>query len=193
MDGKERVRDVRPVFGTVHDEQEQDDDKIRVQRSKKTMNFRIGHGYDVHRFVKNRKLVLGGIEIRHNKGLLGHSDADVMLHAVSDAILGAAGLGDIGQHFPNRDPKYKNISSRIILGEVIRMCAKKKFRISNIDVTLIGEQPKISPYYDKMKQVISAITGTRNVNIKATTNEKMGFIGRNEGLACFAVVLIVTA
>ena len=152
----------------------------------------IGFGYDVHRFKKGRKLMLGGIEIPSAKGLDGHSDADVLLHALMDALLGAAGLNDIGHFFPNTDPKYKGISSVKLLGEVCKELKKRKFKINNVDMTVIAEAPKIYPYIDKMKDVIAKNTklNKARIAIKATTNEKMGFIGRNEGMAAMAVASI---
>lgn len=153
-------------------------------------SMRIGVGYDIHRLKKGRRLVLGGIAIPSGKGLDGHSDADVLLHAVSDALLGAAGLGDIGMHFPDTDKRFKGISSVLILQRVCRMCGSGRYHIINIDCTLIAEAPKISKYREAMKRCISRITGTRNINIKATTNEGLGAVGRGEGIAAFAVALL---
>jgi len=154
------------------------------------MDFRCGIGYDVHRFKKGRKLILGGVRIPHPFGLIGHSDADVILHAISDAILGACGLRDIGVYFPNNDPQYKNISSRLILKKVFNLAKNKKFRIVNVDCMVIAEKPKINPYNTRMKKCISDILGTKNISIKATSNEGLGFIGKNKGIACFAIVLV---
>jgi 2-C-methyl-D-erythritol 2,4-cyclodiphosphate synthase len=151
---------------------------------------RIGIGYDIHRLRKGRKLVLGGVVIPHPSGLLGHSDADVVLHSVADAVLGAAGLDDIGVHFPDTNPHYRGISSGIILGKACGMCKRKGYRVVNIDCTVIAEEPKIGKYRALMKERISGIAGTRHVNVKATTNEGLGFIGRKEGIASFAVALI---
>lgn len=156
------------------------------------MNIRIGHGYDVHRLTESRKLFLGGVEIPHEKGLLGHSDADVLLHAVCDALLGAAALGDIGKHFPDNDMKYKGISSMILLGEVHKKIAALGYSVGNIDVTLIAQRPKISPYTDKMKENIAKALEipTGCVNIKGTTEEHLGFTGNEEGIACHAVCIL---
>lgn len=157
-------------------------------------NLRVGLGYDAHRLVRNRPLFLGGVRIPFSKGLLGHSDADVILHAVADSLLGAAGLSDIGTYFSNRDPRWKNVSSIIFLKEVKKMFTKKKIRIVNIDCVLVSESPKISPYISEMKKKIAIALKIKpsEIGIKASTNEKLGFIGRNEGMACFAVALIKT-
>ena len=154
--------------------------------------MRIGHGYDVHKLVEGRKLILGGVEIEHKLGLLGHSDADVLLHAVSDALLGAAGLGDIGVHFPDTDPKYKGADSRVLLQVVGQKVAEKGYRISNIDVTMIAQKPKLKPHIPRMKQNIADTLGLDpdRVNVKATTEEHLGFTGREEGLSCHAVCLL---
>ena len=154
--------------------------------------MRIGHGYDVHKLVEGRKLILGGVEIEHKLGLLGHSDADVLLHAVSDALLGAAGLGDIGVHFPDTDPKYKGADSRVLLQVVGQKVAEKGYRISNIDVTMIAQKPKLKPHIPRMKQNIADTLGLDpdRVNVKATTEEHLGFTGRKEGLSCHAVCLL---
>jgi len=157
----------------------------------KKNNFRVGIGYDVHQLKNGRKLILGGVPIPFSKGLYGHSDADVVFHSISDAILGAAGLKDIGVYFPNTDLKYKDISSKIILEEVFKTVSNKGFSVVNVDCTIIAEEPKIGPYREKMKKNISEILQTKNVNIKATTNEKLGFIGEGRGIACFAVVLLI--
>lgn len=152
--------------------------------------MKVGIGYDIHQLVRNRKLFLGGVKISHKRGLFGHSDADVVLHAISDALLGACGLDDIGVHFPDTDKKYKNISSKKILGKVYELIRRKKARVINVDCTIIAEEPNISKYRTAMKKCISEILNTKNVNIKATTNEGIGFIGKNKGIACFAVVLV---
>jgi 2-C-methyl-D-erythritol 2,4-cyclodiphosphate synthase len=154
--------------------------------------MKIGIGYDVHAFSENRKLVLGGIEIKHNKGLLGHSDADVLIHAINDAILGALGMGDIGLHFPDTDMKYKDISSLILLEKVIMIMKDSKFKIVNCDNVLILEKPKIFPYIDLMKNKLSPVMGIEksSLNIKATTTEGLGFCGRKEGVAAQSVVLL---
>ncbi|MDR0956947.1 MAG: 2-C-methyl-D-erythritol 2,4-cyclodiphosphate synthase [Endomicrobium sp.] len=152
----------------------------------------IGFGYDVHRLRKGKNLILGGVKIENVKGLDGHSDADVMIHALMDALLGAMGLNDIGHFFPNTDPKYKNISSIILLSFVHRELNKKKFHIINIDITVICENPKIYPFIDEMKHNISRILklNRQRIGIKATTNETLGFLGSNAGIAAMAVVSI---
>jgi len=154
--------------------------------------MRIGIGYDIHRLVEERRLFLGGVEIPYVKGLIGYSDGDVVLHAISDAILGALGRGDIGQHFPNTDPQYKDIESSEILKAVCAMAGNSKMNIHNVDVMIIAEEPKIHPFRDKMVEVISAILGTgpHQVNVKATTNECVGAIGRGEAIASYAVVTL---
>jgi 2-C-methyl-D-erythritol 2,4-cyclodiphosphate synthase len=152
----------------------------------------IGLGYDVHRFKKSRKLFLGGVKISDSNGLDGHSDADVLVHALMDALLGAAGENDIGHFFPNTDDKYKNISSIELLKIVVSVLKKKKFKIVNTDMTIIAEKPKIYPYIDQMKDILSKTMKISKVRIaiKATTNEKMGFIGRGEGIAAMAVAAL---
>lgn len=154
--------------------------------------MKIGIGYDSHRLVTGRSLILGGVEISHDKGLLGHSDADVLLHAICDAILGALGEGDIGKHFPDTDPSYKDISSLKLLLIVKELAENKGYRVNNVDATVILEKPKLRSYIDKMIQNISNILDieTQRVNIKASTNEGMGFIGRNEGIAVISVASI---
>ena len=154
--------------------------------------MRIGHGYDVHRLVEGRDLILGGVKIDYEKGLLGHSDADVLLHAVSDALLGAAGLGDIGRHFPDTDPKYKGADSLGLLREVHRKISEKGFRGGNIDVTMIAQKPKLKDYIPQMQKNIAAAVNVApdRVNVKATTEEKLGFTGTGEGMACHAVCLL---
>lgn len=156
------------------------------------MNLRIGQGYDVHRFEADRKLILGGVTIPHTLGLLGHSDADVLLHALMDALLGAAGLGDIGVWFPPSDPTLEGISSRKLLVRVRELLTEKQWLIGNVDMTLLAETPKISPYVADMKNNIAADLeiATSDIGIKATTNESMGFIGRREGIAALAVTLL---
>ena len=154
--------------------------------------MRIGHGYDVHRLVAGRDLILGGVKIDFELGLLGHSDADVLLHAVSDALLGAAGLGDIGRHFPDTDPAYKGADSRVLLRHVVKLVKENGYRISNVDVTMIAQKPKLKDHIPQMVQNIAAdleIPETR-VNVKATTEEKLGFTGTMEGLRCHAVCLL---
>ena len=154
--------------------------------------MRIGHGYDVHRLVEGRPLILGGVEIPHEKGLLGHSDADVLLHAVSDALRGAAGLRDIGYHFPDTDPTYKGADSLELLRVVGEKVAAKGYRVSNIDVTMIAQAPKLKPYILQMRDNIARVLGLDpdRVNVKATTEEHLGFTGRKEGLSCHAVCLL---
>ena len=154
--------------------------------------MRIGHGYDVHRLVEGHKLIIGGVEIPHSVGLLGHSDADVLLHAVMDALLGAAGLRDIGYHFPDTDMQYMGADSRQLLQQVAQKVATAGFRVSNIDVTMIAQAPKLRPYIHLMQINIATILSipVERVNIKATTEEHLGFTGRKEGLACHAVCLL---
>ena len=154
--------------------------------------MRIGHGYDVHRLVEGRDLILGGVKIDFELGLLGHSDADVLLHAVSDALLGAAGLGDIGKHFPDTDPQYKGADSRVLLRHVVKLVVEHGYRISNVDVTMIAQKPKLKDHIPQMVQNIAEdlqIPENR-VNVKATTEEKLGFTGTMEGLRCHAVCLL---
>ena len=154
--------------------------------------MRIGHGYDVHKLVEGRDLILGGVKIDYEKGLLGHSDADVLLHAVSDALLGAAGLGDIGRHFPDTDPKYKGADSLELLREVYRKITEKGFRVGNIDVTMIAQKPKLKDFIPQIQENIAAAVGVTpdRVNVKATTEEKLGFTGTGEGMSCHAVCLL---
>ncbi len=154
--------------------------------------MRIGHGYDVHRLVEGRDLILGGVKIGYEKGLLGHSDADVLLHAVSDALLGAAGLGDIGRHFPDTDPQYKGADSLELLRQVYRKISEKGYKVGNIDVTMIAQRPKLKDYIPQMQANIAAAVEAApdRVNVKATTEEKLGFTGTGEGMACHAVCLL---
>ena len=154
--------------------------------------IRIGHGYDVHRLTEDRKLILGGVEIPHSLGLLGHSDADVLLHAVMDAMLGALALGDIGKHFPDTDEKYKGISSMHLLTLVNKLIADKGARVVNIDATLILEKPKVAPYIDSMCENVAFALGIEKsrVSVKATTEEHLGFTGREEGISAHAVILL---
>ena len=154
--------------------------------------MRFGIGYDVHQFVENRKLILGGVEIPFEKGLLGHSDADVLSHAIADALLGAAALGDIGQHFPDTDSKFKKISSLILLKHVSELLRQNNYTINNLDATVILQQPKISPFVDEMRKNISQALSTSIdiVSVKATTNEGLGFIGKGEGAAVIAIASI---
>lgn len=157
--------------------------------------FRIGFGYDVHRLVEGRPLILGGVEIPYPFGLEGHSDADVLTHAVIDAIIGALGAGDIGQHFPDTDPKYKDVSSLSMLKTVVDMVKREGFRLNNLDTTITAQVPKLAPYLDTMRQrlaeTLSASIG--QINVKATTSEGLGFCGKREGMEAFAVVSLVKA
>ena len=154
--------------------------------------MRIGHGYDTHRFMAGRPLILGGVNVPHDKGLLAHSDGDVVIHALCDALLGAAALGDIGQHFPDTSLDFKNVDSRILLRRVRELLAQNNLEMVNADVTIIAEEPRMAPHIDAMRDNLCAdLSVTRDaVNIKATTNEKMGFIGNREGIAVHAVVLL---
>ena len=154
--------------------------------------IRIGHGFDVHQLVAGRKCIIGGVEIAHDKGLLGHSDADVLLHAICDALLGAAGLGDIGRHFPDTDSQYQGADSRELLRKVIALLKNAGFSVGNIDATIIAQAPKMAPYIPTMVANIAADSNVElsRVNVKATTTEKLGFIGRGEGIAAEAVCLI---
>lgn len=155
--------------------------------------MKIGIGYDIHRLVEERKLFLGGVEIPYIKGLIGYSDGDVVLHAIADALLGAMALGDIGQHFPNTDPDYKDIPSSQILKKVAQLVSDKKLKVNNIDTAVIAEEPKIMPFKDKMVETIAGILGVDRsvVNIKATTNEGVGAMGRGEAIAAYAVATLV--
>ena len=154
--------------------------------------MRIGIGYDIHRLVKGRSLILGGVSIAYEKGLLGHSDADVLTHAICDALLGAAGMGDIGTHFPDSDPQYKDISSLTLLSETCQRIADKGFRIINLDATLFAEKPKLAPHRQKMQTYLADTMNINpaEINIKATTTEGLGVIGKGEGIAAMCVVLI---
>ncbi len=155
--------------------------------------MKIGMGYDVHRLVPERKLILGGVDIPFEKGLLGHSDADVLLHAVCDALMGAAGLGDIGLHFPDTDPAYKDIDSMKLLARTVDMIREKRLAVGNLDCTVFAQAPKISPHRRQMAENIGRIIGTDLVNVKATTTEGLGMIGAGDGIAAMAVVLLVDA
>lgn len=156
------------------------------------MDFRIGHGFDVHRFGRGRKLILGGIEIPHDRGLVGHSDADAILHALINAILGALGEGDIGCHFPDTDARYKDIASGKLLQETLRILRRRHFQIVNADVTVVAQQPKLAAHYGRMRQSVAKLCGVAEsrINIKATTTEKLGWAGAGKGLAATAVVLL---
>jgi len=154
--------------------------------------FRIGNGYDVHRLVEGRDLIICGVKIPHRLGLLGHSDADVALHTLADALLGAAALGDIGQHFPDTDPSYSGADSRMLLRSVVALLADKGFKIENVDVTIIAQAPKMSPHIEQMRQNVADDLGIALdcVSVKATTTERLGFTGREEGIAALASALI---
>lgn len=154
--------------------------------------MRIGHGYDVHRYADGRELILGGVEIPYHKGLLGHSDADVLLHAVMDALLGAAALGDIGKHFPDSDPKYKDAESIKLLWDVVGILKEEGYKVINIDSTICAQEPKLAPYIDEMRENIAVACGIRKsaVSVKATTEEGLGFTGKLEGVSATAVCLI---
>jgi 2-C-methyl-D-erythritol 2,4-cyclodiphosphate synthase len=157
--------------------------------------MRVGFGYDVHAFVEGRPLILGGVEIPHTHGLLGHSDADVLLHAICDALLGAAALGDIGRHFPDSDPAYEGISSLILLQQTGALVKEHGFVIRNMDSTLVLQKPRLAPHIPQMVEHISRVTGVSQscINVKATTTERLGFTGREEGVAAYAVVLLEEA
>jgi 2-C-methyl-D-erythritol 2,4-cyclodiphosphate synthase len=156
-------------------------------------SLRIGYGYDVHRLVENRKLILGGVEVPCEKGLDGHSDADVLLHAISDALLGAAALGDIGKHFPDTDQRYKGISSLLLLKHVGDLLTHHRYEIVNIDATVVLERPKIAPYIDQMRQNIADVLALpiQKISIKATTSERLGFVGTGEGAVAHAITLLI--
>jgi 2-C-methyl-D-erythritol 2,4-cyclodiphosphate synthase len=154
--------------------------------------FKIGHGYDVHRLVEERPLIMGGVTIPYEKGLLGHSDADVLLHAISDALLGAAALGDIGKHFPDTDPAYKGADSRVLLRHVVGLLQEKGYVVGNIDATILAQRPKLAPFIAQMKENIANDCGLDSdcVNVKATTEEGLGFTGALEGIAAHSVCVI---
>ena len=156
--------------------------------------MRIGMGYDVHKLVEGRKLIIGGVEIPHEKGLLGHSDADVLLHAISDALLGAAALGDIGKHFPDTDPAYKGADSLKLLARVGELLEENNYFIENIDATIIAQQPKMRPHIDKMRENIAGVLGIEvsQVNVKATTEEGLGFTGAKEGISSQAICMLIS-
>lgn len=158
------------------------------------MKFRVGHGYDVHKLVEDRKLIIGGVEIPHSKGLLGHSDADVLAHAICDALLGAAALGDIGKHFPDNDDRYKDIDSLVLLEKVCELIRNKGYEISNVDSTILAQAPKLRPYIDEMRSKLAKAMklDIDELSVKATTEERLGFTGREEGIAAHAVVLLLT-
>ena len=154
--------------------------------------MRIGIGYDIHRLVEGRSLILGGVSIDHEKGLLGHSDADVLIHAVCDALLGAAAMGDIGSHFPDNDPRYKDISSLKLLSQTCRLLTDKGYRIVNLDATILAEAPKLAPHRQKMQTILADTMkiSTADINIKATTTEGLGVIGRGEGISAVCIAMI---
>lgn len=154
--------------------------------------YRIGFGYDVHRLVEGRELILGGVQIPFAKGLLGHSDADVLIHAIIDALLGALALGDIGQHFPDTDPQYRRISSRILLKEVYKLVLERSWELSNLDATLCAERPKLQPYLPEMRKLLAGDLqcGLEQISIKATTEEGLGVSGQGEGIAAYCTLLI---
>jgi len=157
--------------------------------------MRVGFGYDSHRFAEGRRLIIGGVEVNYEKGLLGHSDADALIHAIVDAIIGALGEGDIGKHFPDTDPHLKGISSLVILKRVADLAVQRGYYVNNVDSTVILEKPRLSPSVEEMRRNIAKVLGTdySRINVKAKTNEKMGFIGRGEGIAAFAVVTLARA
>jgi 2-C-methyl-D-erythritol 2,4-cyclodiphosphate synthase len=157
------------------------------------VNVRVGIGYDVHRLVEGRKLILGGVEVPFEKGLLGHSDADVLIHAIMDSILGALGLGDIGKHFPDTDDQYKDISSLILLQRVYELMKSQNYTIGNIDAIIVAQRPKLAPYIGAMEEKIASVLkiSKEKVNIKATTTEMLGFEGRGEGISAYSTCLIV--
>lgn len=154
--------------------------------------MRIGFGYDVHELVSDRKLILGGVDIPYELGLLGHSDADVLVHAIMDSLLGALALGDIGKLFPDTDMQYKDISSLVLLERVYNVMVEKGFQIGNIDATIAAQKPKLAPYIDEMRAVIAKVLNTEvdNINVKATTTEKLGFVGREQGMSSYSVCLL---
>lgn len=155
--------------------------------------FRVGQGYDVHAFAEGRKLILGGIEIPHERGLLGHSDADVLLHTITDAALGAIGEGDIGRHFPDTDPEWKDADSAKLLQYIWKIVEKKGYVLGNVDATIMAQRPKMAPYIEAMRNRIAELLNAdaSQVNVKATTTEKLGFVGREEGIAALATILLI--
>jgi len=157
------------------------------------MTMRIGQGFDVHQLAEGRRLIIGGVEIQHDKGLLGHSDADVLLHAITDALLGAAALGDIGRHFADSDAQYKDIDSRILLRDALHLVREQGFRVGNVDATIIAQAPKMAPHIPQMVEHIAADLRVERsaVNVKATTTERLGYTGRGEGIAAQAVILLL--
>ena len=164
-----------------------------MKRGGSIVNFRVGFGFDVHEFEAGRRLVLGGVEVPHSAGLKGHSDADVVIHAVMDALLGAMALGDIGQHFPDSDSKFKNADSRVLLRQVAGLISENGWDLSNIDITIVAQVPKIQPHSNQMTENIASDLSvpSKQINIKATTTESLGFIGRQEGIATWAVASLI--
>ncbi len=156
------------------------------------MQIRVGFGYDMHRLQKGRELRIGGVKLDYEKGLLGHSDADVLIHAICDALLGAANLRDIGYHFPDTSPEYHNVDSKLLLGDTMKLLREKGYSLGNIDATVCAEQPKLNPHIPAMQQVLAEVMAVDSflISIKATTSEKMGFVGREEGITAYAVALI---
>lgn len=156
------------------------------------MNIRVGQGYDLHRLEEGKEFWLGGIQLDHTKGAVGHSDADVLIHAICDAILGAADLRDIGYHFSDTAPEYKGIDSKLLLKDVMKMLRAKGFELGNVDATVVLQQPKVNPHIDKIKSCLAEVMNVSidQISIKATTNEKLGYLGREEGVACYSVALI---
>ncbi len=157
--------------------------------------MRIGHGYDTHRLVEDRPLILGGVRIPYEKGLEGHSDADAVIHALCDAILGALCLGDIGNHFPDTDPEFKNVDSRILLKQVVDLMKQKKYQLSNADITILAQAPKMAGHIPAMREILASDLNCsiEDINVKATTSEGMGFVGRGEGISVHSVILLVPA
>jgi len=157
------------------------------------MKYRTGIGFDVHAFADDRKLIIGGVEIPYEKGLAGHSDADVLLHSITDALLGSLALGDLGNHFPDTDQKYKDADSKVLLRDAYNLIKEKGYKIGNIDAVVSAQKPKLSPFIDEIRKVISKLLDTEieNVSIKATTTERLGFVGREEGIAAFSTVLVL--
>ncbi len=157
------------------------------------MKYRTGIGFDVHAFADDRKLIIGGVEIPYEKGLAGHSDADVLLHSITDALLGSLALGDLGNHFPDTDQKYKDADSKVLLRDAYNLIKEKGYKIGNIDAVVSAQKPKLSPFIDEIREVISKLLDTEieNVSIKATTTERLGFVGREEGIAAFSTVLVL--
>jgi 2-C-methyl-D-erythritol 2,4-cyclodiphosphate synthase len=155
-------------------------------------DFRIGHGFDVHRFRRGRKLILGGVEIPHSRGLFGHSDADAVIHALINALLGALGEGDIGTHFPDKDPRYKGIASSTLLGAVLTTMRRKRFKLVNADITVLAQEPKLAPYYARMRRSVASLckVNVERISVKATTTERLGWVGAGKGMAATALVLL---